>query len=214
MFRDNLSLAVNYRWLVAMIDYAHVKDYIISSYSTYADDPTISLLCKDNTHGFDNLQAMVSVSPTFGKYHPQLMIATQWQNLEVEYKGQTMKMNDPMLVVRFNNAINLPYDAWLNADFFWRSAGDSENIHLQQSCQFNISLYKAFWNDRLSIKLACEDLFASMRQKLTIYSDVREFYLDKRIDNRKVKLTIRYNFNPARSKYKGTGAGNDVKGRL
>ena len=214
MFRDNLSLAVNYRWLVAMIDYAHVKDYIISSYSTYADDPTISLLRKDNTHGFDNLQAMVSVSPTFGKYHPQLMIATQWQNLEVEYKGQTMKMNDPMLVVRFNNAINLPYDAWLNADFFWRSAGDSENIHLQQSCQFNISLYKAFWNDRLSIKLACEDLFASMRQKLTIYSDVREFYLDKRIDNRKVKLTIRYNFNPAKSKYRGQGAGNDAKGRL
>jgi len=62
--------------------------------------------------------------------------------------------------------------------------------------------------------LACEDLFASMRQKLTIFSDVREFYLDKRIDNRKVKLTIRYNFNPAKSKYRGQGAGNDAKGRL
>lgn len=214
MFRDNISLAVNYRWLTAMVDYAHVKDYIISSYSTYADDPTISLLRKDNTHGFDNLQAMVFVSPTFGKYHPQLMVATQWQNLEVQYKGQIMKMNDPMLIIRFNNAINLPYDVWLNADFSWRSAGDTENIHLLQSCQFNISLYKSFWNDRFSIKLACDDLFASMRQKLTIYSDVREFYLDKHIDNRKVKLTIRYNFNPAKSKYRGQGAGNDAKGRL
>ena len=62
--------------------------------------------------------------------------------------------------------------------------------------------------------LAVNDVFASMRQKITIFSDIHQFYLDKRTDNRSLKLTIRYNFNPARSKYRGTGAGNDVKGRL
>ena len=213
-YRDNLSLALNYKWLTGMIDYARVHDYIITSYSSYKDDPTIALLRKDNARGYDNLSLMVSVAPTFGKYHPQLMVATQMQNLEVQYRGETKKMNSPMTIVRFNNAINLPFDSWLNADFSWRSAGDTENIHLSQSWQFDISLYKAFWNDRLTVKLACTDLFGSIRQKATIYSDIREIYLDKRLDTRNLELTVRYNFNPAKSKYRGQGAGNDVKSRF
>ena len=213
-YRDNLSLALNWKWMMAMIDYAHVHDYIISSYSSYNGDPTIALLQKNNTSGFNNLQAMLHLAPTFGCYHPQLMLAMMWQDLEVKYLGETKKMNEPMRIIRFNNAVNLPKDIWLNADLSWRSAGDSENIHLGQSWQFDLSLYKAFFHDRLSVKLAVNDVFASMRQKITIFSDIHQFYLDKRTDNRSLKLTIRYNFNPARSKYKGTGAGNDVKGRL
>ena len=213
-YRDNLSLALNYKWLTGMIDYARVHDYIITSYSSYKDDPTIALLRKDNARGYDNLSLMVSVAPTFGKYHPQLMMATQMQNLEVQYRGETKKMNSPMTIIRFNNAINLPFDSWLNADFSWRSAGDAENIHLAQSWQFDISLYKAFWNDRLTVKLACTDLFDSIRQKATIYSDIREIYLDKRLDTRNLELTVRYNFNVTPSKYKGTGAGNAEKNRL
>jgi outer membrane receptor protein involved in Fe transport len=213
-YRDNLSLALNYKWLTGMIDYARVHDYIITSYSSYKDDPTIALLRKDNARGYDNLSLMVSAAPVFGKYHPQLMVATQMQNLEVQYRGETKKMNSPMAIVRFNNAVNLPFDSWLNADFSWRSAGDTENIHLAQSWQFDISLYKAFWNDRLTIKLSCTDLFASIRQKATIYNDIREIYLDKRLDTRNLELTVRYNFNPAKSKYRGQGAGNDAKGRL
>ena len=220
-YRDNLSLALNYKWLTGMIDYARVHDYIITSYSSYKDDPTIALLRKDNARGYDNLSLMVSAAPTFGKYYPQLMLATQMQNLEVQYRGDakktkvsTIRLNSPMAIVRFNNAVNLPFDSWLNADFSWRSAGDTENIHLAQSWQFDISLYKAFWNDRLTVKLACTDLFGSIRQKATIYSDIRKIYLDKRLDTRNLELTVRYNFNPAKSKYRGQGAGNDVKNRF
>ena len=213
-YRDNLSLALNWKWMMAMIDYSHVHDYIISSYTSYNGDPTIALLQKNNANGFNSLQAMLHLAPTFGRYHPQLMLAMMWQDLEVKYLGETKKMNEPMRIIRFNNAVNLPLDVWLNADLSWRSAGDSENIHLGQSWQFDLSLYKAFFHDRLSVKLAVNDIFASMRQKITIFSDIHQFYLDKRTDNRSLKLTIRYNFNPARSKYKGTGAGNDVKSRL
>ena len=213
-YRDNLSLALNWKWLMAMIDYAHVHDYIVSSYSSYNGDPTIALLQKNNTSGFNSLQAMLHLAPTFGRYHPQLMLAMMWQDLEVKYLGETKKMNEPMRIIRFNNAVNLPLDVWLNADLSWRSASDSENIHLGQSWQFDLSLYKSFFHDRLSVKLALNDVFASMRQKITIFSDVHQFCLDKRTDNRSLKLTIRYNFNPVDSKYKGTGAGNDVKGRL
>jgi hypothetical protein len=35
-----------------------------------------------------------------------------------------------------------------------------------------------------------------------------------RMDTQKVKLSVRYNFNTAQSKYRGTGAGADSKGRM
>ena len=55
-YRDNFSLALNYKWLTGMIDYARVHDYIITSYSSYKGDPTIALLRKDNAPGYDNLR--------------------------------------------------------------------------------------------------------------------------------------------------------------
>ncbi len=213
-YRDNLSLVVNWKWMMALIDYTHVHDYIISAYSSFHGNPNMALLQKANTDGFNNVQAMLHFAPTFGCYNPQLMLAVTWQDLNVKYLGETKMMNEPIRIIHFNNAVNLLKDTWLNADFSWQSAGDSENIHLSDSWQFDISLYKSFFNDRLSLKLACDDVFASMRQKINIYSDIHQFYLDKSLDNRKLKLTIRYNFNPARSKYKGTGAGNEIKDRL
>ncbi|MCQ2181709.1 MAG: hypothetical protein MJY50_06605, partial [Bacteroidales bacterium] len=35
-----------------------------------------------------------------------------------------------------------------------------------------------------------------------------------RMDRQRIKLSIRYNFNTAQSKYKGTGAGTDVRSRM
>jgi hypothetical protein len=34
------------------------------------------------------------------------------------------------------------------------------------------------------------------------------------MDTQRVKLSVRYNFNAAQSKYRGTGAGTDSKARM
>lgn len=34
------------------------------------------------------------------------------------------------------------------------------------------------------------------------------------MDTQRVKLSLRYNFNAAKSKYRGTGAGSDSKNRM
>ena len=34
------------------------------------------------------------------------------------------------------------------------------------------------------------------------------------MDNQRIKFSIRYNFNTAQSKYRGTGAGSDAKSRM
>lgn len=76
-------------------------------------------------------------------------------------------------------------------------------------------LYKGFLNDRLTFQLQATDLFNSTRSRSLVYlGSLRTFYADAEPNSRSVSLTIRYKFNAAKSKYKGTGAGSSQKNRM
>ena len=47
-----------------------------------------------------------------------------------------------------------------------------------------------------------------------MYWDLRDSYMKKTINARKIECNIRYIFNLTKSNYKGKGAGNTEKGRL
>jgi hypothetical protein len=47
-----------------------------------------------------------------------------------------------------------------------------------------------------------------------MYGEGVDLYKDCYNYTRRVGLIVTYNLNPSRSKYKGTGAGNDEKNRL
>ena len=213
-YRDNVSLAFGYKWLNLMIDYSHTSDYIITAYTQYGDDPSIALLQKQNAKSLNQLQAMVSLSPSFGIWHPTLMTAMMVQQFDLTFCGEMKKMNHPLGIIRFNNAIQLPADTWINADFAYRTNGNTENLYMKGMWKFDLSVYKAFAHDRWSLKLSCEDVFNTSRSKAWLYSDVRRIYMHKINDTRTIELTFRYNFNAAKSKYKGTGAANEERNRL
>ncbi len=213
-FRDYLSFLANYRWLTVMVDYAHVSDYIMSVYTQYGDDPEIALLQKQNVKPYHELTGMVNVAPTFGIYHPVLMAGVRAQFFDVQFRGQTLRLDKPMGIFRFNNALYLPFDSWLNVDFSWRTAGNAENMYLEDTWQCDLGLYKSFNNDRWSVKLQCNDLFSTANSAMVLRSDIREITMNKVLDTCNFSITVRYKFNATKSKYKGTGAGKDQKSRL
>lgn len=212
--RDYVELMANYKWLTLMANYTHVKDYMMSVYTQYGETPEIALIQKQNIDGYSEVSGMVNVSPSFGKYHPSLMVAVRQQFLTIKYRGENLKLNKPMGILRFNNAYNLPLDAWLNADFSWRTSGNAENMYIGNTWQCDLGLYKAFAHDKWSVKLQCEDLFNTAKSSMTLENDIREMSLRKILDTRKFSITVTYKINATRSKYKGTGAGEDVKNRL
>lgn len=214
VYRDYVSLLANYRWLTVMLDYAHVSDYIMSVYTQYGDNPEIALLQKQNAKSYNELTGMINAAPVFGIYHPVLMAGIRAQFFDIKFCGQTVKLNNPIGIIRFNNAINLPLDAWLNVDFSWRTEGNAENMYLEDTWQCDLGLYKSFCNDRWSVKLQCNDLFSTANSGMVLRSDVREIRMKKKLDTRNISVTVRYKFNATKSKYKGTGAGKDQKSRL
>lgn len=214
VYRDYVSLLANYRWLTVMLDYAHVSDYIMSVYTQYGNNPEIALLQKQNAKSYNELTGMINAAPVFGIYHPVLMAGIRAQFFDIKFCGQTVKLNNPIGIIRFNNAINLPLDAWLNVDFSWRTEGNAENMYLENTWQCDLGLYKSFCKDRWSVKLQCNDLFSTANSGMVLRSDVREIRMKKNLDTRNISVTVRYKFNATKSKYKGTGAGKDQKSRL
>lgn len=212
--RDYVELMANYKWLTLMANYTHVKDYMMSVYNQYGESPEVALIQKQNVNGYSELSGMINVSPSFGKYHPSLMVAVRQQFLTIKYRGENLKLNKPMGILRFNNAYNLPFDAWLNADFSWRTSGNAENMYIGNTWQCDLGLYKAFAHDKWSIKLQCEDLLNTAKSTMTLKNDIREMSLRKFLDTHKFSITVTYKINATHSKYKGTGAGEDVKNRL
>ena len=84
---------------------------------------------------------------------------------------------------------------------------------MENSWYMNLNLYKGFLNDRMSLQLQVTDLFNTRKSHVLIYSGLRTMELDNEM-RRTVSLTFRYKFNPTKSKYKGTGAGQSQKARM
>lgn len=213
-YRDYVSLLGNYRWLTCMVDYAYVSDYIMSVYTQYGDNPEIALLQKQNAQPYHELSGMLNIAPTFGIYHPVLMAGVRAQFFHVNFRGQTIRLDKPIGIFRFNNALELPFKIWLNVDFSYRTAGNAENMYLDDTWQCDLGLYKSFNNDQWTIKLQCNDLFSTAQSNMILQSDIREIAMKKDWDTRDISITVRYNFNTAKSKYKGTGAGESQKSRM
>ena len=77
----------------------------------------------------------------------------------------------------------------------------------------NLNLYKGFMNNRMSLQFQVSDLFNTRKSHILMYSGLRTMELDDEM-RRTVRLTFRYKFNPTKSKYRGTGAGQSQKARM
>ena len=133
------------------------------------------------------------------------MLLQQWYL--VDMPGGTQKnFNNPMGIFTWRNNVRLPWGLLLDVDAsLLNTRGDQENCHLNNlPWSVDVGLRKAFLNDRLSLQLQGRDLFNSAGSDIRVNPQSR----------RSITLTLRYKFNPAKSKYKGTGAGQEQRSRM
>ena len=88
--------------------------------------------------------------------------------------------------------------------FMYRGSNFAVNARLQTS----------FWKGRLTGTLYANDIFRTSRTKVTTYYAIGKTDQDVYQYTQQVGISLSYNFNASRSKYRGTGAGNEEKSRL
>ena len=144
-YSDNISLNLRYRWLALTANYKKVQNQIITSYTYYDDAKTVALLKKENSrNSLSNLQIMASFMPGFlwKCYYPVLACGVVSQFYKIDYRGNIKHVDNPLVVVKFNNIFKFHNNYMATVNYSWRSEGNSENIKMGSVGQINLSLAK------------------------------------------------------------------------
>ena len=213
-FIHNVSIQGMWKFLQFFVDYSDERGRIIH-WMEQIDDSNVTLVTYKNISSLKWIVPFVSLAPKFGIWHPQLSLGFRKQWLTMETTAGNISLNKPMLIAQANNTFKFSKTLTGELDFRYQGPGHYQNIYLDyHQTVLGVSIVKTFFNDRLSIKLAGEDLLDRSRDGNLIYNHQVTLWQGNYYDRRQFVATIRYKFNTTRSKYKGTGAGNDEKNRL
>lgn len=211
----DVTFTGTWRFLQAVVSFQRQRDAIIQWSKPVTESPEIALMQPVNFGKLPLLTALVAASPTIGCWSPTWTLGVKKQWMTVESSDYSLQMNDPMLTAAFNNILSFPAGFALGVDFSFQGKGYYQNIYLNRNIWLcNLSLRKAFLNDALSLELRGNDLFYKRRNSVVAYYNQLIASQTDRMDSREFVFTIRYKFNNAPNKYKGTGAGNEQRSRF
>jgi hypothetical protein len=198
-----------------VLAYSDRRDAIIYWVEQQAGNSAVSRISYQNIPTLKNLTVQVVAAPKFGIWSPQLsaVMLKQWMTLHTDLA--TYKMNAPIFQFNLDNSFNFGHGWVGSADAYLVTKGHSENLYFVRTAgAVNLSLTKSLMKDRLSIQLKGADLLHTEKHGTVMYAGSMQTEQISWYDSRQFVLTLRYKFNTTRSKYKGTGAGNDEKNRL
>lgn len=211
----DVTAVAMWRFVQAMVSYKLNRDYIFYWGTTVEGQSAVTLLNRINHGRLPQLTVFVSASPTIGPWNPSIGAGMLKQWLTMTAAGEERRYNKPVFMAQWNNVFNLPAGFVVNADFNFQSCGNVQNLEMKdEHYVLNIGVRKSLLNDALSLELRGNDLLHRMKDGTLMYFERAMMYDKSWSDTRSVTLTVRYKFNTARSKYRGTGAGHDAKGRM
>ena len=203
-----IELMGAWKQFFAKVAYEHRKDATITTTKPYGENGEVKLLTMENTPKIQQLQAFMGARFQIGIWQPNVNVGIIKQWFTGEYLDGRKSFSNPLGIVQFQNAIHLPGDLWMNINMEWNSQGNKDNMKLGSSSCLNAKLYKAFCKERFSISLEANDIFNKSDRDITFYNKDVTLWQSGTGDNRALLLTLQYNFNTSRDRYKGKGAGN------
>lgn len=209
------SLTGSWKYLQLMVSYKQERDVIMQWATQMEENPAVTLLSTRNLDKLPSLTAYLTASPKFGIWAPQASIGFMKQWLTITSNDKQVRLNSPIPTASLNNSFSLPKGFLLTLDANFQGKGNQQNVELTDH-QFvvNLGVTKSFFDDRLSVVLKGHDLFHGRTMDIKAYNDRLNIYQFSRWDTRELELTVRYKFNTAKNRYKGTGAGQGEINRM
>ena len=168
--------------------------------------------------------AYVVATPTIGVWNINYTVGLQGQRLSLDLKDPTQPSGQrtlsyngkPILFAQLQNTLSLGKGWQIELGGMCRSKGYSELYYIYNSyLSLNAAVQKTFLKDgSLVIRLAGADLLG--QEANNAFGDFGSYKIWQTNirDTQVISLSVRYRFNSAQSKYKGTGAGTDAKARM
>ena len=209
----NAETMIMYKWLNISIGYKYLKDVMVWTKYVYPGKE----FAYTTVLNFDRnqlLYASVNVSPKFGIFRPKWKFNYSQQFFDTEKYGSSKALSKPLLLCSLYNKFAL--SETMNAAISLNAATTNADGFLMMKSNYSVNLQfdKSFANRTWIIYLSANDIFKTVKERWTMYGLGAGTTKDCYNYTRNVCLQVTYNFNAKRSKYKGTGAGNEEKSRL
>ena len=227
-YTHSLVLNAAYQWANLTVNYGRLKDSETMSTEPFpgSTDPLISLVRPINSEeDYNQLSLSLSARPNFQfsifnsqlKWHPMWYAFTVFQNYKTPTADGTIKtLNDPYVTLVWNNDIELPHSFRLSANAQWATKGDYNNFSITaQRFDLTLGVQRDFNLRRLgqlTLDVRCVDVLNTNKTEAVVYG-IRELSTANPA-RRTFLVNLNWKFNEARSKYRGSGAGEKQKARM
>ena len=219
-YTHSLVLNASYKWANLSLNYARNKDVVTMSTEPFpgSGDPLVSLVRPINSaDDYNQFSVNLSAMPTIGKWHPMWYAFAIFQNYKSPTAdGSVLTLTRPYLTFVWQNDIELPKSFRLHAAAQWANKGDYNNNRIISN-RFNVELgIQRDFNLRrlgqLTLDVRCVDIFNTNKTDAILYG-IRELTVHNPA-RRTFLINLTWKFNEARSKYRGSGAGEKQKARM
>ena len=209
----NVEAMMIYKWLNVSVGYKYLKDVMEWTKYIYPGKE----FAYNTSLNFDHKQllyASVYISPKFGIFRPTWGFNYNQQFFDTKKYGASKALSKPLLSCSLNN--NFALSETMNAAIRLNASTTHADGFLMMKSDYSVNLQfdKSFANRTWIIYLSANDIFKTAKERWTMYGLGAGTTKDCYNYTRSISLQVTYNFNAKRSKYKGTGAGNEEKSRL
>ncbi len=202
-----------WKFLVFNASYIHLDNYFTTWARPYNDEGVIMLKPENLDQSADGLTVSVTATPTIGPWNLSYTVGVQQQWMKV---GELDFSNKPLWIAQLNNTFTFDKGWQIELGGEYHSPGYSyvaqvTNHYLNLSAAVQKTLLK---DGSLVLRIEGNDL-ANLGHH-NVFSNLGNYRLTQSIlmDTQRLVFSVRYRFNTAQSKYKGTGAGTDARDRM
>ena len=221
---NNVSLAAVYKWATVMVNYMRMDNALMTWSAPYNDEGVVLVKPRNIEEPYRSMAAYVSLTPTIGPWNLNYTfgIQPQWLSITVDDpraaggKRTTSFNGKPIMFAQLFNTFTFKGGWQLELGGVVNSKGYTQNLYLRNTyVEITAAVQKTLLKDgSLVLRLEGSDLAGMAHYDVDTDFGNHTIMQTNRMDSQRIKFSIRYSFNTAQSKYRGTGAGADEKARM
>ena len=220
----NVSVTAVWKFLTFMVNYTRTDNAIMTWSAPYGDEGVVLVQPRNIDTPYRAMSALVNLTPTIGPWtmNYTLGVQPQWLTINVQDAREPSgyreaKFNGkPIFFAQLQNTVTVKGGWQFELGTTIQSKGYQGNLRTNNVyCDLSAAVQKTLLKDgSLVLRLEGADLLGLASYNVDSDFGSHTISQTNAFDTRRIKLSIRYNFNTAQSKYKGTGAGKDTRDRM
>ena len=221
---NNVSLGGVYKWITLMVNYTRMDNAMMTWSAPYNDEGVVLVKPRNIEEPYRTMAAYVNLTPTIGPWNLNYTfgIQPQWLSITVDDpraaggKRVTSFNGKPIFFAQLFNTFTFKGGWQLELGGVVNSKGYTQNLYLKKPyVDVSAAVQKALLKDgSLILRLEASDLAGLAHYDVDTDFGNHTIMQTNKMDTQRIKFSIRYSFNSAQSKYRGTGAGAEAKARM